>query len=104
MRQTRATPKHPARLLGGAGVLALSGVLSACGVAQSEDCQHYLACQAHYDESFNREPPNTNLFQPDGVCWESDDLADECSAACRTRTQNLVERLNEEAVDLGDCG
>jgi len=87
-----------------AALFLLLTLIGGCGVAQTEECQQYLACQAYFDNLFERDPADTNLYQPDGVCWENDDLARECSFACLSKTSDLVERLEAEDEELGDCG
>lgn len=83
-------------------VVAVWG-LSACGVSQSEECQAYLACQQYYDDLYDQDRADTNIYQPDGVCWENDDLRRECSIACEALQADLIATLNEEEQPLGDC-
>ena len=85
------------------GVTALVAGLSACGVSQSEACQSYLACQQYYDDLYDQDRADTNIYQPDGVCWENDDLRRECSIACEALQEDLITTLNEEEQPLGDC-
>jgi hypothetical protein len=84
-------------------LLALLASLVGCGVSQSEACQSYLACQQYYDDLYEQDRADTNIYQPDGVCWENDDLRRECSIACEALQEDLITILNEEEQPLGDC-
>ena len=77
--------------------------ITACGVPPSEECERYLECQAHHDEILDRPATDTNIFQPDGTCWENEDLADNCSDVCDARVLSLKERLERSELDLGPC-
>lgn len=77
--------------------------VAACGISQSEECQSYLACQQYYDDLYDQDRADTNIYQPDGVCWENDDLRRECSIACEALQEDLVTTLNQEEQPLGDC-
>ena len=85
------------------GAWTLCAGLMACGVPQSEECQSYLACQQYYDDLYDQDRADTNIYQPDGVCWENDDLRRECSIACEALQEDLITTLNEEEQPLGDC-
>lgn len=77
---------------------------SACGLEPSESCEQYLACQDHHDEVLDRPPAtDTNIYKPDGTCWENDDLADRCTEVCEQRMEALRVRLVDREVDVGPC-
>jgi hypothetical protein len=76
----------------------------ACGVNQSPACEQYVACQTYYEEEFEKlNPRNTNRYQPDGVCWENDELAEECTQSCLAATQALLDTLTFEEREPGPC-
>lgn len=77
---------------------------SACALEPSSSCERYLACQDHHDEVLDRPPASdTNIYKPDGTCWENDDLAERCTEVCDERTEALRIRLVDREVDLGPC-
>lgn len=80
----------------------LTAAFAAC-VPQSEECVQYLECQVHYEEELSLPETQTNRFQPDGVCWESEELADDCTATCRGRMAQYVVDLQEAEKDRGPC-
>lgn len=103
MRRAAPFLRRCRRVAAFAGVALAAAGLAGCGVGQSEECQRYLACQAHYDEVFDRNPGQTNIYQPDGTCWETQDLADACSLACLERMEDLRDTLEAEEEPLEEC-
>lgn len=77
--------------------------LAGCSLPQTDECVRYIDCQAHYDELENRQPKNVNMFLAEGVCWESEELSDECTATCVERTYELYELLEAGEDDTGPC-
>jgi hypothetical protein len=74
-----------------------------CGAPQSGECEKYIECRRWYEAVFNRPQKELNVYEPDGVCWENDDLASDCSAACEDETQTLNEKLVEANEAAGAC-
>ena len=75
----------------------------ACSLPPSEACDAYVECQVHHDEVLNRPETDTNLYQPDGTCWESDELADACTDACVEKNDRLARALEEAGELPGPC-
>lgn len=92
--------------LRGAFGLCISGVaataLAACA-PQSEECQQYLECQVHYEEELSLPETQVNRFKADGVCWESQELADDCTTTCRRRMAQYIVDLQEAEKEPGPC-
>ncbi len=85
------------------GVALLGLVLGAGCVPQSEECIQYIDCQVHYEEALSLPETDTNRFKPDGVCWENDSLATDCTATCVGRMAQYVVDLEEADEDVGPC-
>lgn len=82
---------------------ALVALVGGC-YPQSEECAQYVECQVHYEETLSLPEVQTNRFKPDGVCWESESLAQDCTDECVTRITTRVIDLEEAEEDLGPCG
>jgi len=74
-----------------------------CSLPVSHECEIYMACQAHYDETEGQAERNVNMFRAEGVCWESEELADECTVTCLQRTEELHDLLVESEDEIGPC-
>ena len=83
--------------------LLVSGLFVSCGVPQSEECQQYIECRRWYEAVFNRPEKQLNIYQAEGVCWENDQLADDCSETCTLETRELSDKLVDSQEALGPC-
>lgn len=95
---------HTKRIQLGLVAAAILGLAGACGVVSSPECEAYVQCQEHYDTVRNRDPSEVNKYLPDGICWESQDIADDCTAECSIETEELRDLLTESNDALGACG
>lgn len=84
-----------------ASLLLLVG--SGCSLPVTDECLTYMDCQAHYDELEGQEATNVNMYKAEGVCWENEDLAQECTATCVERTYELYDLLDAGGDDTGPC-
>ena len=75
----------------------------ACGVPQSEECAQYIECRRWYEAVFNRPQKQVNVYEADGVCWENEELASDCSKTCLDETRNLYDKLIEAEEAGGAC-
>ncbi|MCP4498806.1 MAG: hypothetical protein GY822_02430 [Deltaproteobacteria bacterium] len=99
----KAAPRRRKTLFGIAFfAVGLSALPMGCE-AQSDFCERYVECEIYYEEELALPEENMNRFRPDGVCWESADLADGCNTECR---DGLLENQAELAIrnlDVESC-
>lgn len=74
-----------------------------CGVPQSEECEQYIECRRWYEAVFNRPEKQLNIYQEEGVCWENEQLAEDCSETCTLETEQLLDKLIDAQETIGPC-
>ena len=70
----------------------------------TQECKTFIACRAYYEGAFSLPALNVNRFRSEGVCWESQDLADACTEECVSLTDGMREDLIDALKPAGPCG
>ena len=73
------------------------------GVPQSSECEQYVECQRHFDDQRDEPETETDIYQPQGGCWENDDTAAACTEACGEKNERLRDTLRDDSLELGAC-
>ena len=66
-----------------------------CGEPQSDECAQYIQCRRWFEAVFNRPEKQLHVYEPDGICWENEELASDCSQACTDERRALHEKLTD---------
>ncbi len=85
------------------GLCFLPLVLAACGTGQSDICKQYISCEKHAAEIFQRAEMQTFAYGPNAICWETDELANDCNTLCEDTVTSLRDSLNDKDLELGPC-
>ncbi|MBK8011439.1 MAG: hypothetical protein IPK13_08815 [Deltaproteobacteria bacterium] len=71
--------------------------LAACGgPSQSDECKAYIACAEAASPGTSAAAAST--YGEDGQCWDNDDNADVCTAACKSALSLLATANPDEAA------